>query len=510
VIGSAVGPPVARTLGVGVSYSSGLDTLLEEAGELVGVIEVEPQTIWYQPDPRLGPPTVDELALERLRSFPHPKLLHGIGYAVGGTLPPDPAQLRPFLRTIEALRPPWISEHLSFNRARGPRGVFNTGFLLPPRQTREGIASAVRSIRSMADAIGLPLAVETGVNYLQPRADELDDGRFVAEVVEGADCGLLLDLHNLWVNERNGRQAILDYLAQLPLERVWEVHLAGGSEDQGYWLDSHSDAVPSPLMDLALEVLPRLPNLGALIFELFPEYLPVVGVDLVRSQLESLGELWRATRESSRAPARDGAVRPDAPTRETIALTPTTDGPSPEAWEDALGALVVGHPPAGDAVAGALAADPGTALFRKLLGEFRASMLAGVLKLTMRLLLLGLGEPGVRRLLQGFWAQSPPALFASQEAEAFAAHLQEQDLAVPHLDDVLAFERAVIATLLDGHPRVVTFSHDPLVVLRSLAEARLPQEPRAGAFEVEVTPDDAETLGEYEASALRSVLVAAH
>ena len=147
---------------------------------------------------------------------------------MGGTLPPDPAQLPPFLRTIEALQPPWVSEHLSFNRARGPGGVYNTGFLLPPRQTTEGIRSAVRSIRAMADAIGLPFAVETGVNYLHQREDELDDGRFVAEVVEGADCGLLLDLHNLWANQRNGRQAIEEYLAQLPLERVWEVHLAGG------------------------------------------------------------------------------------------------------------------------------------------------------------------------------------------------------------------------------------------------------------------------------------------
>ena len=263
-------------------------------------------------------------------------------------------------------------------------------------------------------------------------------------------------------------------------------------------------------MDLALEVLPRLPNLRALIFELFPEYLPVVGLDLVRTQLEALGELWDLTRSTAPAWARERAVSPDARTLAALAPSPAVDGPSPETWEDTLGALVVGHPPPDGPAVSELAADPGTALFGKLLDEFRASMVAGVLKLTVRLLLLALGEDGVRRQLQGFRAENAPALFASQEAEAFVAYLEERSLDIPHLRDVLAFERAVIATLLDGRRRVVAFSHDPLVILRALAEARLPEEPRPGAFEVEVTPDDAEALGDYEASALRSVLVAAH
>lgn len=114
----------------------------------------------------------------------------------------------------------------------------------------------------------MPFAVETGVNYLHPRAEELPDGAFVAGVAMAADCGILLDLHNVWTNERNGRQAVDDFVAQIPLERVWEVHLAGGSELEGYWLGSHSGGIPDELHALAARVIPQLPNLRALIFEI--------------------------------------------------------------------------------------------------------------------------------------------------------------------------------------------------------------------------------------------------
>ena len=81
------------------------------------------------------------------------------------------------------------------------------------------------------------------MNYLKPRGDEIPDGEFVAQPVESADCGILLDLHNIYCNQLNGRQSMEKYLSQIPLEDVWEVHLAGGSELNGFWLDAHSGAI---------------------------------------------------------------------------------------------------------------------------------------------------------------------------------------------------------------------------------------------------------------------------
>lgn len=466
------------TLGVGVAWFSGLEPLVAAQPGLVDVIEIEPQTQWLQPDPAVGHYRVDPGALARLRELPGRKILHGIGFAPGGTLEPEPSQLPPLLEMRAALDCPWVSEHLSFNRARDGSGIFTTGFLLPPRQSAAGAARAARSIRSLADALPVPFAVETGVNYLKPRADELRDGAFVARVVEAADCGILLDLHNLWCNERNGRQSVTDFLRDIPLERVWEVHLAGGFEHRGYWLDSHSGAIPEPLARLAAEVLTQLPNLRAVVYELFPSYLELVGLDTVRRDLERVRTLWDAR-------GRAGAVR----TLERASVAPPRDGPDPETWEDALGALVVGREPASP-LGRELAADPGVAITRELLEQFRASMVVEVLKLTFRLITLTRGPAVFEQALAEYWRLAPPERFGSAEASGFAEHLAGLRLDVPYIDEVLAFERAALATMLDGKARVVPFRHDPMLVLRPLAEGRLPAAATPGEFEVEVTPPE--------------------
>ena len=130
-----------------------------------------------------------------------------------------------------------------------------------------GIEAAIHSVRALQSELSIPFLIETGVNYLRPLPEEVPDGEFVARVVEGSGCGILLDLHNLWANERNGRQSIADFLDSIPLERVRELHLASGHEHGGLWLDAHSGAMPEGLFELAQSVVRRLPNLGAVIFE---------------------------------------------------------------------------------------------------------------------------------------------------------------------------------------------------------------------------------------------------
>lgn len=476
-------------LGVGLTYFGGLDPVLERCAGRIDVIEVEPQTLWYLGADGAYRP--DRETVRHLAAQPSANLLHGIGFPVGGVRPPDPRQVPPLLEMAAALSPPWMSEHLSFNRAAADDGAggeveFQTGFLLPPRQTAAGVVAAAASIRAMADELPMPLAVETGVNYLAPRRDEMDDGRFVAAVVEEADCGILLDLHNLWANQRNGRQSVDEFLARIPLERVWEIHLAGGEEQDGYWLDSHSGPVPGELYELAARVIPRLPNLGALIFEVFPAYLENLGLGLVERQIDNLHRLWD---RRGRA-ARDRRPEPLLPAVANDAGDGAETGPSPREWEDALGALTVGRPPA-TALGRELAGDPGLAVIQNLLGDFRAGMVMRTLKLSCRLLLLTLGPEALKELLRGYWVSSPPRLFASAESDGFRRHLEEQELDVPYLGPVLAFESAANATLLDDRVREVAFPCDPLPVLRALAEGRMPDPElvRAGDYVLEVTPD---------------------
>jgi uncharacterized protein len=466
-------------IGVGVTYSGAIEPLLERQPELFDVLELEPQTFWTRL--RDGPPhfRVRREVLQHLSLLPGRKLIHSVGTPVGGTMPPDPEQLALLREMVEMFGAPWASDHLSYNQTP----EFATGFFLPPRQTPDGVEAVTRSIRTLQEGLGVPIAVETGVNYLRPRADELPDGAFVADVVRRANCGLLLDMHNAFTNALNGRQPLDEFLDAIPLDRVWEVHLAGGMELDGFWLDAHSGAIPDALIAVCKSVIPRLPNLGAIVFEIFPSFVPQVGLDLVRAQVERLHELWALRRPQEPAP----------PVPRPIALHVERPGSGdalpPEAWERALGRLVIGRVEP-DSGATGLADDPGVRIVEGLIHEFRASMIVGVLRLTSRLLMLALGPEAFRIILDDYWNATPPQMYASLEAEKFAEHLARLDLGVPHVADLLAFERAVTATLTDGETRVVTFEVEPLPLLRALAEGRLPDEPpRPGRYEIELTDD---------------------
>jgi hypothetical protein len=134
--------------------------------------------------------------------------------------------------------------------------------------------------------------------------------------------------------------------------------------------------------------------------------------------------------------------------------------------------------------------DPGVRIVEELIHEFRASMIVGALRLTSRLLMLALGPAAFRTILSDYWSKTPPQMYASVEAEAFACYLEALNLKVPQLAKLLDFERAAMATLIDGQARVIQFDFEPLPLLRALAEGRLPTEPgQPGEYEIEITPD---------------------
>lgn len=460
-------------LGVGLTYVRGLEGLLEECGDQLDVIELEPQTFWRsRPD---GTVATDDEALRRLADLPGARLLHSIGNPVGGSELPDAEQTLLLGVLAERLAVPWVSEHLAFNRTGGAGG-FRTGFMLPPRQTPAGVRRSVRSVRAMAEALPVPFAVELGTNYLRPRPDELGDGSFAARVAEQADCGLLLDLHNVLANERNGRCTVDELLAELPLDRVWEVHLAGGFEHRGYWLDAHSGLPDEELIRLAERVLPRLPALRAVLFEVTASAAPGLEAGAVRELTDRVRELWPA------------AASVPVPVRGPVRLPePAVGGPSPEEWEAALGGLAVGREPR-TALERELAADPAIDLLRELILEFRAGALAGTLVHTVRLLLLTLGEAGVRELVAGYARQRTPELFATDEAFAFAEHLVRSRPALPLLPDVLELDLGLMLVRLDGEPRTVTVGTDPTVLLTELG-AWPPVAPPRGSYRLRLVDD---------------------
>jgi uncharacterized protein (UPF0276 family) len=479
--------PHIHRLGASLVYLTELDPLFREGNPDLSVLELEPETFWEKIHPSEGGADVayvpNASIMAQLAALPQHKLVHSVGFPVGGPVCYGGDNITPLVEAVTVLGAPWASEHLSFNAIQTDDAVEQIGFLLPPRQTRAGVEVAARNIKRLASQLPVPIAFETGVNYLQPRVEELPDGQFFALVAEEAECGILLDLHNLWVNERNGRQSVEEVIDALPLARVWEVHLAGGMMLGDYYLDSHSDAVPDQLVDVAAQVIPRLPNLGALIFEIMPGYVRQLGLDRVREQLPLLNELWRLRPvESVRVPRRPVVAADQADRSDDVVE-----------WERMLGALAVGHaePPAGTD-SHPLAGDAGVTVLQTLIGEFRDGRIARAMRFTMTLMLAHLGPLTVRDLLADFHKSAFPDIFTSGEADRFAVFLRER-LAilppVPFLTEVLTFEHAVIRAALYGATSRIEWDIDPAELFGALEAGRIPSEVRRVRFRMDVAPE---------------------
>jgi uncharacterized protein (UPF0276 family) len=461
-------------LGIGMIFTPALRPWLQrragssDPGQRLDLLEIEPQTMWMADDAFAGPFYEYGAGIALFRALPGHKLVHSVSLPLGGTRAPDPVQAALVRDTAARLGSPWVSEHLSV----GGTPHHAAGFFLPPLQTAEGAATAAANIRTFAALVDRPVAVETGVAYLARKPCEMPDGAFLAEVTHQADCGILLDLHNLYCNVRNGRVRLDDFLYHLPRDRVWEVHLAGGMEQDGTWLDAHSGPIMEDLAAIAREVLADLPNLGALNFEIYDSFVETAGEAALDQTVEDLRRLW------------DGAGRSVSDAR-PAALTPAprVAPPTPAQWEAALTEAVwkadpAMHPHPEDG--------PGVALYARLARSFRGSMLVRTLPRSARYLILRERE-GFEDMLAEFYFAVPPQLYAPLEAEAFARWAAADGDAL--LAGLLAYDIALLRGLRDGRPQVIRFPGDPGPVFEALADRRLPACPEPPEWELEILPD---------------------
>lgn len=451
-------------------FSTALRPFLQRRPNALDLLEIEPQTLWLADHAFEGPFFEFTPGIEAFASLPGYKLVHSVGVPLGGTRLPNSAQLTLLAETATRLDSPWVSEHLSV--AGTPHRA--AGFLLPPLQTDKGVEIAARNIRAFAHSVDRPVAVETGVAYFKRKPFEMSDGTFVARVAEEANCGILLDLHNIYCNERNGRITLDAFLADLPLDRIWEVHLAGGNEIEGYWLDSHSGPMPRDLAAKSLEIVKSLPNLGAINFEIYDTFLERIDIDTFDRIVDDLRAIWTEV----------GRSVSDAPPMKSPPLT-ADPALTPDSWEKTLTEAVWKadpkiHPWQDDA--GPLK------LYSWLARSFRGSMLTRALPRAMRYLLLRDGD-GVEALLADYYGDEDPKLYTPLEAQAFRDWLLTGGETDQLLISLLDYDIAFMKLVREGQAQVVVFPGNPGPVFEALSDARLPNMPPPPAWEIELLPD---------------------
>ena len=183
-----------------------------------------------------GPP---HAALDRIRQN-YPVSLHGVGMSIGGPQALDKEHLARLKVLVDRYEPALVSEHLAWST----HGTAYFNDLLPLPYTRETLARVADHVDEVQTALGRQLLLENPTSYLVFPESTMSETAFLTELVRRAGCGLLLDINNVFVSAANGRFAVLDYLADFPLDRVREIHLAGHTEqadDEGELLliDSH-------------------------------------------------------------------------------------------------------------------------------------------------------------------------------------------------------------------------------------------------------------------------------
>ncbi|UZJ32951.1 DUF692 domain-containing protein [Streptomyces endophytica] len=246
------GPPV---LGVGLGYRQELRQMILESADVIDFLELI--TDQYID----GPPHRDAEAVDLSARFP--VLLHGVDMSLGTDQAPDAEYVGKIQRLAERVHPEWISDHLCFTQVPG----LNLGQLTPLAFTPETARIAARNIKSVAREFDQPFAVENISYYFRVPWSTLSEAEFLTEVVDRADCHLLLDLTNVVNNATNLEYTAEEFLDRIPLERVLQIHLAGGYWHNGVLLDTHSHPVPRDVLELLGSYAPRMPALKAVMIE---------------------------------------------------------------------------------------------------------------------------------------------------------------------------------------------------------------------------------------------------
>jgi len=186
---------------------------------------------------------------------------HGLNLSLGSADGLDSAYLEKFAELVKRLSPPWWSEHIAFTRAGG----VEIGHLTPLPFTREAVRTLQQNIAHVRRAISAPLILENITTMVSLPGAEMTEAEFVAEVLKQTDCGLLLDVTNLHTNAVNHGYDAMQFLDQIPLERVVQLHFAGGHQHQGLLIDSHSKPAPPEVWRLLECVLQRAPVRGIIL-----------------------------------------------------------------------------------------------------------------------------------------------------------------------------------------------------------------------------------------------------
>src|SRR6202451_4153197 len=178
---------------------------------------------------------------------------HGVSMYFGNATAVDRSHLKRLKELVKRTKTPFLSDHLCWGSVDGTY----THDLLPMPYTFAAAKITAERVRAVRAYLEIPSAVEKVSSYEGFHASEMTEWEFLTEVVERADCGILLDVNNIYVSSKNHNFNPFDYVNFVPADRVAQFHIAGHSKYEKYTLDTHDHPVIDPVWKLYKHAIAR-------------------------------------------------------------------------------------------------------------------------------------------------------------------------------------------------------------------------------------------------------------
>jgi hypothetical protein len=211
----------------------------------------------------------------------YPVVLHGVSMSVGSTDPLNMQYLHKLKSLAKRIRARWVSDHLCWTGVSG----LNVHDLLPMPYTDESLRHTISRVRLIQEILERPLILENPSTYLEFGTSTWTEVDFLAALAEEADCGILLDVNNVYVSSFNHGLDPRTFVEKVPADRVVQYHLAGHTHKGTHILDTHSDHVVDAVWELYRQACARTGGVSTLLEwdERIPEF-DIVHAEAVKAR----------------------------------------------------------------------------------------------------------------------------------------------------------------------------------------------------------------------------------
>ncbi len=200
-----------------------------------------------------------------------PVVLHGVSLSIGSVDPLDERYLDRLAALAAEIEPAWISDHLCWSGVGGHTGHD----LWPLPFTEEALEHVASRVDRVQARLGRRILIENVSSYLQFRHSTMTEWEFLSALCARADCGLLLDVNNVFVSAHNHGFDPQAFLDGVPRERVGQFHLAGHSVFETHLLDTHDHPIAGPVWDLYRRAVARFGAVSTLVER--DDHIPPLG-----------------------------------------------------------------------------------------------------------------------------------------------------------------------------------------------------------------------------------------